>query len=47
MFFRFVILSLSSLENHIETQIELKQYFDTSIHRIVDCSKLGFVVEIS
>lgn len=47
MFFTFVVLSLSSLEKHIENQIELKQYFDTSIQRTVDCSKLGFVTEIS
>lgn len=47
MFFKFVILSLSSLEKHIENPIELKQYFDTSIQRTVDCSKLEFVIEIS
>lgn len=47
MFFKFVVLSLQSLEKHIENQIELKQYFDTSIQRTVDYSKLGFVIEIS
>lgn len=47
MFFRFVVLSLSGLEKHIENQIELKQYFDTSMQGTFGCSKLGFVIEIS
>lgn len=47
MFFKFVILLLSVLEKHIESKMELKHYFDTSIQRTVDCTKLGFVIEIS
>lgn len=47
MFFKFVVLSLSSPEKHIENQTELKQYFDTSIQETFDCSKLGSVIEIS